>query len=75
MSLLRTLALRAPSAAGQRAARFSTGPFLKKDSGNAVKETIESVNKKVGEAAVKGIEKGGEWILSFSSVFCLVAAW
>ncbi|CAF9927065.1 hypothetical protein IMSHALPRED_007112 [Imshaugia aleurites] len=60
MSLLRTIAIRAPRAplATTNSVRvcFSTSPFAKKDS--TAKETIESVNKSVGNAAVKGIEKG-----------------
>lgn len=63
MSLLRTIAIKAPRAplaatAASKRVRFSTSPYAKKDSGSAVKETIESVNKTVGNAAVKGIEKG-----------------
>lgn len=67
MSLLRTIALRAPRAAplaGKRA-RFSTSQYVQKDSGSAVKDTIDSVNKTVGEAAVKGIEKGREFVCFF----------
>lgn len=64
MSLLRTIALKAPLRAAPLAttkrARFSTSPIAKKDSSSAVKETVDSVNKTVGDAAVKGIEKGRE---------------
>ena len=34
---------------------------MQKDSGSAVKDTIDSVNKSVGDAAVKGIEKSREF--------------
>ncbi|KAF6219138.1 hypothetical protein HO133_004963 [Letharia lupina] len=59
MSLLRTITTRAPRAplAATKRVRFSTSPYVQKDSGSAVKDTIESVNKTVGNAAVKGIEK------------------
>lgn len=65
MSLLRTIAIKAPRAplaatAASKRVCFSTSPYAKKDSGSAVKDTIESVNKTVGDAAVKGIEKGRE---------------
>lgn len=67
MSLLRTIALRAPRAPlvtatiTKKPVRFfSTSPLAQKDSGSAAKETIDSVNKAVGDAAVKGIEKGRE---------------
>lgn len=60
MSLLRTIALRAPRATITTPLRFSTSPLAHKDSGSAVKETIDSVNKAVGDAAVRGIEKGRE---------------
>ena len=65
MSLLRTIAIkapRAPLAATTKRVRFSTSLYARKDSGSAVKETVESVNKQVGDAAVKGIEKGREFI-------------
>ena len=62
MSLLRTIALRAPraplAATASKQVRFSTSQFQQKDAGSAVKDTIDSVNRTVGEAAVKGIEKG-----------------
>lgn len=67
MSLLRTIALRAPrvplaaATTITKPVRFSTSPVAQKDSGSAVKETIDSVNKAVGSAAVKGIEKGREF--------------
>ena len=62
MSLLRTIATRAPRAplAATKRVRFSTSPYAQKDSSSAVKDTIESVNKTVGNAAVKGIEKSRE---------------
>ena len=72
MSLLRTIAIkapRAPLAAGTKCVRFSTSPYVKKEAGETVKETVEGVNKRVGEAAVKGIEKGRE---SFSLFFLFV---
>lgn len=66
MSLLRTIAIKAPraplAATAPKRVRFSTSPYARKDSTSAVKETVESVNKKVGDAAVKGIEKGREFI-------------
>lgn len=66
MSLLRTIALRAPraplAATASKQVRFSTSPFQQKDAGSAVKDTIDSVNKTVSDAALKGIEKGGEFI-------------
>ena len=73
MSLLRTIALKAPraplaatSATTVKQVRFSTSPFAKKDAGSAaVKDTIDSVNKTVGDAAVKGIEKGRELAYAF----------
>ena len=70
MSLLRTIALRAPRAplapaATAKQVRFSTSPLAKKEAGSAVKETIDSVNKTVGDAAVKGIEKGRELACPF----------
>ena len=77
MSLLRIIATRAPRAplaatAATKSVRFSTSPFAQKDSGSAVKDTIDSVNKTVGNAAVKGIEKGREFpSLSFSFFFPL----
>ncbi|CAD6577223.1 MAG: hypothetical protein ASARMPREDX12_008271 [Alectoria sarmentosa] len=63
MSFLKTIAIRAPRAplavtASTKRVRFSTSPYVQKDSTSAVKETVDSVNKTVGEAAVKGIEKG-----------------
>ena len=66
MSLLRTIAIKAPRAplAATKHVRFSTSPYAKKEAGSAVKETIESVNKSVGEAAAKGIEKGRELVPS-----------
>ncbi len=67
MSFLRTIAIRAPRAplapittAATKRVRFSTSPYALKDSESAVKETVDSVNKTVGNAAVKGIEKGRE---------------
>lgn len=59
MSLLRTIAIRAPRAplAATNRVRFSSTPYTRKDSGSAVKDGIDSVNKTVGDAAVKGIEK------------------
>ena len=57
MSFLRTIATKAPRAPSV-AARFSTTPFAKKDAGSTVKDTIENVNKSVGDAAARGIEKG-----------------
>lgn len=75
MSLLRTVALRAPRApllaVASKPLRFSTSPYAKKDSGSAVKDTIDSVNKTVGEAAVKGIEKGREYSFSLALFFSL----
>ncbi|KAL9128213.1 MAG: hypothetical protein Q9175_007571, partial [Cornicularia normoerica] len=60
MSLLRTIAIKAPRAplAATKRVRFSTSPYAQKDSSSAVKDTIESVNKSVGDAAARGIEKG-----------------
>lgn len=64
MSLLRTVAIKAPRAplAATKRVRFSTSPYAQKDSSSAVKDTIESVNKSVGDAAARGIEKGREFI-------------
>lgn len=63
MSLLRTIAIKAPRAPllATKCVRFSTSPYAKKEAGGTVKETVEGVNKRVGEAAVKGIEKGREF--------------
>ena len=72
MSLLRTIALRAPraplAATASKPVRFSTSQFQQKDAGSAVKDTIDSVNKTVGEAAVKGIEKGRKLYASLKSL-------
>ena len=70
MSLLRIIATRAPRAplaatTATKSVRFSTSPFAQKDSGSGVKDTIDSVNKTVGDAAVKGIEKGRECLSLF----------
>lgn len=67
MSFLRTIAIRAPRAplaatASTKRVHFSTSPYVQKDSASAVKDTIDSVKKNVGDAAAKGIEKGREFI-------------
>lgn len=71
MSLLRTIAIKAPRSplAATKRVRFSTSPYARKEAGETVKETAESVNKRVGEAAVKGIEKGREFRLFLSVLF------
>lgn len=38
---------------------FRTSPAAKKTAAETAKETLESVNRTVSDAAVKGIEKGG----------------
>ena len=70
MSLLRTIAIKAPraplaaTATATKRVRFSTSLYARKDATSAVKETVESLNKKVGDAAAKGIEKGREFFPS-----------
>ncbi|KAM0805243.1 hypothetical protein BDR22DRAFT_387033 [Usnea florida] len=58
MSFLRSITTKAPRLPPSLAARFSTTPLAKKDATSGVKDTIESVNKSVGESAARGIEKG-----------------
>jgi hypothetical protein len=46
------------AAAPQQVARLSTTSQYQKDTTDTVKDTASKVNKKVGEAAVAGIEAG-----------------
>lgn len=45
----------------------TTSPFAEKTAADTAKETVDSVNKKVGDAAVKGIEKGRTFYTFFVS--------
>ncbi|KAL6720969.1 hypothetical protein ACLMJK_000069 [Lecanora helva] len=54
--LLRPLPRKVSPLAGSRL--FTTSPYVRKTASETAKETVENVNKTVGDAAVKGIEKG-----------------
>ena len=43
---------------------FTTSPSIQKSATDSAKETFESVNRTVSDAAVKGMEKGGMSLFS-----------
>ena len=61
MSLLRTLPRKVTPLTPTRL--FTTSPYVRKSATETAKETLESVNRTVGDAAVKGIEKGRTFFL------------
>ena len=48
---------------------YTTNPRLQKSAADSAKDTLESVNRTLSDAAVKGIEKGGMSLPLFSLVF------
>lgn len=60
MSLLRTLPSRVLPLTRTRV--FSTSPFVSRSVVEGTKDTLDAINRLAGNAAAKGIQKGGKII-------------
>ncbi|KAL9104996.1 MAG: hypothetical protein Q9163_000093 [Psora crenata] len=47
-----------PRTAARSTRLFTTSPYTRKSTTDSVKETVDAINEKVGQAGARGIEKG-----------------